>query len=200
MKKQLMTAILTGITLFSIGQNFYKSIDDFKAGKPIKGVKVIDGSWRYNFFKESLELERNKKSDRVKVSEFPSEYFTYQNHLMRVFEKEIYYVLVEGKYCFYTKKMECELSGEFPDFSVQHFENKDANGVDIGKVRHYFSTGIKGEIESFKEKTFKKILKEKELEAQFEADEPKREFKDSKDDYISKEINWFAKYFDLLNT
>src|ERR1700752_842302 len=104
-----MKSIITTISIllashFSFAQNFYKSIDDYKAGKPIDSVKIANNSWRMVMGRETVELEKNNTKDRVKASDFPSELLTYGGRLVRVSDGHLYYVLVEGKYCYYVMK------------------------------------------------------------------------------------------------
>jgi hypothetical protein len=200
MKILFSTLSLFLVSHFSNAQNFYKSIADYNAGKPMENVMVASGSWRMVMGRETVELEKDKTTERTKLSNLPSELFTYNGKLMRVYDGHLYYVLVEGKYCYYVMKNESQVTGNCPSFFIYHEVQLDPNGKDIGNVRDYFSESITGEIDKLKNKKLKDFLKEKGLDTQFDTEEPKREKKDSKDSFISKEINRNAKFIAVLNS
>lgn len=191
-------------SLMTIGQTnnkFYASIEDYKNNKPMDGYEIGMNSWRMTMGSESFELKENGTSDRKKLSKLPADLFTYNNSLMRRFDGHCYYVLISGPICYYILKNEADVyKGANNNFMVAHIPNFDANGKDIaGNPDDYYSETIAGEISKLKNKILEKYLTQHSLLESFEKDKPKREAKDSKDSYNTKEIARVVKYLGMIN-
>lgn len=202
-KKVLLTLTLSVVSLFSFAQatnKFYNSVEDYQNKKPLDGYEIQANSWRMVMGSESFEVKENGTSDRKKLSKLPADLFTYGGSLMRRYDGHCYYVLIAGPVCYYILKNEAEVYGNGSQFFVSHIPNIDANGRDIGGTpSDYYSETITGEINKLKSKVLEKYLTQYALLESYEKDKPKREAKDSKDAYFTKEVNRVVKYLLLIN-
>lgn len=182
-------AFCYGQTNKSRENKVYSTIDDYRSGKSVEGVLIN------NVDKGGVELLKNGVKEKFKASKFPYTYFTKDNGmLMRVFDGDIYYVLVEGALCYYIKIKEGQVSYSGPGtFYVNRYMPSDYVPTD------YYSETLTGEIKKLKDKDFDEYLERQGLKTQYESDKTKREAKDSVDDYKMKLKNKLAKYFRLLN-
>ena len=113
---------------------------------------------------------------------------------MRVFDGDIYYVLVDGKICHYVKRSEGQVGYSGPGtLIITRYSPDDKLPGD------YFSETINGEIKKLKGKDLDKLLEQYGLKDQYDADKVKREAKDSVDGYNSKGITKTSKYIKLIN-
>lgn len=167
----------------------YATVEDYKESKPVEGVLVN------NVDKGGVELLKGGIKEKFKASKFPYTYFTKDNGmLMRVFDGDIYYVLIEGALCYYIKIKEGQVSYSGPGtFYVNRYMPSDYVPTD------YYSETLTGEIKKLKDKDFDEYLEKQGLKTQYESDKTKREARDSVDDYKMKLKNKLAKYFRLLN-
>jgi hypothetical protein len=200
MNKLILNVVACFFAVTIIGQNtdsgnLYKSIEDYKAKKPVEGVSVVPDSWRMLFGSESIELVKNGASEKTKLGNVPATVLTLEKDgmLMRIFEKDLYIVVVEGPLCYYRKRTEGRVGRNGSEFYFSR------NSKDDNWGRDFYSEGINGEIKKLKESELEKRIEEKGLKAKYEADKPKRERKDSVDDYMTKSKNRVAKYIKLLN-
>src|SRR6267142_2785128 len=106
MKKLLILILVILVPLFGSAQNaksinkFFKSYEDYKADKPVDGVSL--NAWKE--FSSSVEMTENGTKQKIKVSKLLYPWFvTSEGFLMRVFDGDLYYVLVEGPLSFYIK-------------------------------------------------------------------------------------------------
>ncbi|MBS1650931.1 MAG: hypothetical protein JSU07_02880 [Bacteroidetes bacterium] len=196
MKKIILSLLIILLTNISFSQTktvspnkVFASIEDYKINKPIDGISV------YNVDKSGIELNKNGEKEKFKPSKFPYTYFTKENGmLMRIFDGDMYYVLVEGSLCYYIKIKEGQVSYSGPGtFYVNRYSPSDFVPTD------YYSEGLNGEIKKLKDKDFETYLGKNGLAAQYEEDKTKREAKDSVDEYKMKLKNKTAKYFKLIN-
>lgn len=203
MKTQLLAFAFTIASLFSFAQTnnrFYATLEDYKNNKFIEGYEISSSSWRMTLGSESFEVKQNGTSDRKKLSALPSDLFKYNNCLMRRYEGHCYYVLVAGHISYYILKNEAEAYGNNNVFMIAHIPNFNAEGKDVaGNPDDYYSETINGEIKKLKNKTLEAYLTQHNLLSDFEKDKPKREFKDSKDSYTTKEVNRIVKYLVMIN-
>ena len=93
--------------------------------------------------------------------------------LLKVIDGRAYKMLALGKFSFYAL----------------YFDNKFL----------YFSDGVSGSLEKFKEKDLEERLEKKGLLEAFKKDKPKRELADDVNGYFNKEIDWYLKYIEILN-
>jgi hypothetical protein len=196
MKKSIITVLTILITSLTFGQTkpsddskFFNSYQDYKDHKPIAGITVNQVE------KGSVEIINNGKTERVKPSKLPSTIFTNINGmLMRVFDNDIYYVIVDGPLCYYVKRSESQVGYSGPgQLSVTRNSPDDFAAVD------YYSETITGEIKKLKDKVLDEYLEKYNLKSQYDKDDVKREAKDSVDGYKSKLKTKIAKYVKLIN-
>jgi hypothetical protein len=173
---QLLTfaAIITSILSYGqSGGKFYSTFENFKNDQPMAGYEIEEGSWSMTLGSESVKLKTADGTERKNVSKLPAELFTYGDNLMRGYDGKVWLVLVAGKMSYYAKKVANEDQG--------------------------YSEGITGEIIKFKDSAFEKILEQYGLLEAYENDKPKREKKDSVNDYFNKRVSRKIKYFKLIN-
>lgn len=196
MKKIILSLFVIIVSTISYSQTkvvnpnkVYASIEDYKATKSVEGVSIN------NVDKNGIELIKNGEKEKFKASKFPYPYFTKDNGmLMRIFDGEMYYVLVEGALCYYIKIKDGQVSySGAGTFYVNRYAQDDYVPTD------YYSEGLTGEIKKLKDKDLDDYLEKQGLKSQYEADKTKREARDSVDDYKMKLKNKIAKYFRLLN-
>lgn len=201
MKKIFFLAVLLFLTIFSFAQepislaynkeqnmNFFKSYEDFIAQKPVEGIKLE----RMSEYGWNVEVNQNGKVEKIKDSKIPYAWFCKGYNLMRVYEKEIYYVIDIGQLCFYVRCRESSI--KMYDDGTYYMSPSE------GEVfKEYYSEGINGEIKVLKDKVFEDYLEKYGLKEAFDKEKkPKREMKDSVLGYKNKEWNVVIKYKKLL--
>ncbi len=152
---------------------FYKSYQDYLDSKPIKGVRLMDGSMSSTLFSGSKVKLIDDNGNVTKEGTVPSDIFTYNGYLIRVIDKTPYIVLVVGKLCYYSEYAE--------------------------QQKRYYAEGWDGKLEFFKEGKFEDYLEKYGLLEAYKKDRPKREFKDDVNGYFNKVLNWQIDYFRILN-
>lgn len=196
MRKVVYSLLAVVLTTFCYSQTdkskqnrVYTSYEDYKSGKSVDDVLIN------NVDKSGVELLKNGVKEKFKASKFPYPYFTKDNGmLMRIFDGDMYYVLVEGALCYYIKIKDGQVSYSGPGtFYVNRYMPSDYVPTD------YYSETLTGEIKKLKDSEFENYLEKQGLKSQYESDKVKREAKDSVDDYKIKLKNKLAKYFRLLN-
>jgi hypothetical protein len=176
--------------------SLYNSVEDNKANKPLADYSVMPATWK--------AINKSGSKDRMKVGELPVKYLTEVpltegGVLMRVFDDALYYIITDGPICFYVKKADAEvyeLHG--PSIYSKQFTTGKYFSITSDGIIDYYSEGITGEIKKLKESELEKRLEAKGLKAKYEADKPKREKRDSVNDYVTKVKNWMAKYIKML--
>lgn len=161
--------------------HFYESLDDYIKDNPIPGVRIQNGSFTSSFVGvmnfRLLDDAGNVKKEKVK--DLPADLFTYKRNdnaspfAIRVIDKEPYILLSAGRYNFYSLYS------------------------DQGKL--YMAEGWGGKLKKFSRKDLEKALDQYKLLNDFKNEKPKREFRDNVNEYFNKEIDWYVKYFNLLN-
>jgi|JI10StandDraft_1071094.scaffolds.fasta_scaffold207228_2 hypothetical protein len=196
MKNLILILLIAVMPSCLLGQNsvpnsssFFNSYQDYKDSKPIAGYEINqinDGN---------VEVVKDGKTEKIKTAKLPSIWFTNINGmLMRVFDGDIYYVLVDGKICHYVKRSEGQVGYSGPGtLIITRYSPDDKLPGD------YFSETINGEIKKLKGKDLDKLLEQYGLKDQYDADKVKREAKDSVDGYNSKGITKTSKYIKLIN-
>ena len=161
---------------------FYRTFDDYVNDKPIKGVRIKNGSFGWKVFGGGAEYKLIDDAGNLKKEnskDLPSDIFTYKKdnasepYLMRIIDKSPYIVLVAGKLNYYSLYLE--------------------------QQQRFYSEGWNGELQKFKEGDLKEYLEKYDLLEDYKKDKPKREFKDDVNGYFNKTVNWQIKYFNLLN-
>lgn len=175
-KRSLFTvfAILISSLIFGQSNNkFYASLENFINEKPIDGYEIIEGSYGMTLGLKSFKIKTGSETKRTKLSNLPSELYTYQGNLMRTYKGTCYLVLVAGPICYYA----------------EHHNN----GYQL------YSETMSGNLNKFSQKIIEKYLKQYNLLESYEKEKPKREFKDSSNDYFNKVVARNIKYFHLIN-
>ncbi len=171
----------SGTSKFENGR-FYKSLEDYANNKPTDDFKIKAGSWGYTaIVGETCKLiNKEGEIETQNLKNFPYSIFTYKKDmfndridLLKVIDGRAYKMLALGKFSFYAL----------------YFDNKFL----------YFSDGVNGSLEKFKEKELENRLEKNGLLEAYIKDKPKREFADDVNSYFNKEIDWYLKYIDLLN-
>lgn len=154
---------------------FYKSLQDYIDEKPMKGLRIKDGSYNWSKFTGTgfKLIDDDGKIIRESVKDFPSELFTYNGHLMRLIDNAPYIVLVAGKMNYYSEYLE--------------------------QNRRFYAEGWNGKLKKFKEKDFENYLKKYDLLEAYKKDKPKREMSDDVNGYFNKIVGWQIDYFNKLN-
>jgi hypothetical protein len=166
---------------------FYNSLQDYANNKPMGDFKIKNGSHSIGYGGETFKLiDKNGAVEKEKLSKFPTTLFTYRGEydtdfdLYRVFESDVYKIITVGNICVYTQRHTTGNGGE-----------KD--------VLYWSEGGINGEIKKFKEGALEDLLEKAGLLEAYKKDNPKREFKDDKSDFYTKEVSRYIKYIDILN-
>jgi hypothetical protein len=161
--------------------HFYKTLQDYKDNKHIRGIEIQFGSYEWLMIVGTKFKIKDTAGyiRKVNAKDLPSDLFTYSNNedddpfLLRVMDKDPYIVLAAGELNFYSL------------FQAQN--------------ELYFSEGWSGELKKFKEKVFKEYLEKFGLLESYKKDKPKRQFRDSGNSYFNKIVIWQTHYFNLLN-
>lgn len=150
---------------------FYATLEDYQNYKPIAGISIVPRLHVENQF----DISYGGAIKRVKCSskDWPSDFFTHNGFLLRMFGKEPYIVLAMGKINYYSKWSE----------QNKIFTQDDWNG----KLRKYNINH------------FAQLLKQYDLYEDYRNDKPKREFRDDVNGYFNKFLSWQVAYFKLLN-
>jgi hypothetical protein len=167
---------------------FYKTIEDYVNKKPSNEVKIKNGSYVWGTLGgERLKvIDKNGNIETEKISNFSGMFFTYRGEYSTSFDLYMavdggaYSVLRAGKISLYTHREATGNGGE-----------KD--------VLYYSNSETKGEVKNFKEKNLEDWLESANLLEAYNKEKPKREFKDDKSDYYTKEVSRYLKYIDILN-
>jgi hypothetical protein len=180
MKKIQIALVLLFISNLSFSQTdfkFYKTVEDYANNKFVPGYEIVENSYHYLIFAgESLKVKTNGGSEeRVSIADFCADFYSpNENQLWRRFKNKSYIILVHGAFCFYVT----------PGFSANP---------------EYYSETISGPVKKFKSSVLTKRLKEKGLLEAYKNEKPKREFKDTVNDYFNKLLKRNVKYANLLN-
>ncbi len=199
MKKQIFLTLLVLTTTLVNSQimvtagkhqyKFFKSFEDYKLDKPVDGIKVnsCKGS--------SVEYTENGTKQKVKSSKLPYLWFcNNEGMLMRVFDGDLFYVVVDGAITFYIKANEGTISK--PDNSDYIINGKFSDSYPT----EYYSLTPNGSIEKLKDKVLDEYLEKYKLTSQYENDSVyKREAKDCVMCWANKKTNKKIKYIKLIN-
>lgn len=199
MKKQIFFSLLFATTFIINAQikvtagkhqyKFFKSYEDYKTDKPVDGIKI--NSWKPS----SVEYTENGASQKAKISKLPYPWFCNDGGmLMRVFDEDLYYVVVDGALFFYIKAKEG---------SVTKPDNADyiiTGNVSDSYPSEYYSLNANGPIEKLKDKVLEEYLTKYSLTSQYENDpQYQREKKDCVMCWQNKKTNKKIKYVKLIN-
>jgi hypothetical protein len=171
--------VLIFYSLISSGQSknyFYATVDDFKNNKRMLGYEIQEGSWdawTNSFGKETVIIKTSSDSKRTRVSKCPSELLTYNNYFLRAFDDKLWFILADGKYCYYSQ------------FSANQYQA--------------VSEGIEEKLEKFKDAKMEALMQDYGLLSEYKEDKPVRDKNESDNEYFNRIIQWNIKYFKILN-
>lgn len=176
----------------TIGKNagqFFKSYEDYIANKPVDGYKLVE------LKPTSVKINENGTEDKVKPSKLKYNWFcNADGMLMRVFDGEVYHVVVEGPLCLYIKRSQGTIVK--PDNKYHFIES--ANDF---YPAEFYSLTISGPISKLKDNILEEYLQKHGLLKDYENDPlNKREWKDCVECWKNKQTNRKIKYVQLLNT
>lgn len=196
MKKTLATLGLALISFILASQtncnnSFYKTPEDYLAGKPITGVTLT----KWKDYSSTVEYTDNGTAQKEKVSKLQYNWFCNEGGiLMRIYDGDLYYAVEIGPLCFYIKA----------SMGTIRFGGKDNYSIS-GKFSdswpdEYYSLTPTGHIEKFKEKILEEYLEKNNLKSEYDSDPDfKRQAKDCVLCWQSKKTNKMIKYTKLLN-
>ena len=186
MKKLSKTSILVMLLLllsaFAFGQEnnkFYATIEDYKNNKPISGYELVSNSYIGYKIVESFKVSNAGEIKKMKLSQLPSELYTYDSQLCRTYDKACAIVVVEGPLCCYIYKGTRQHL-----WTSETISGKFVNDIDDLKYQ-----GTK----------YRELLSKYNLLQNYNDDNPSRKFKDSPSSYATKLAERDIKYIQLLN-
>jgi hypothetical protein len=186
----LATGVLFGQPDTAAYGHFYATYQDYLDGRALPGVKQI------HIDRTRVEIDNNGQQSRVKISQLPAPFFVSTGGtLMRVYDKELYYVVVEGPlcYCFRNNPAIAGYNAETGGISVGRYSQDDGLG------KEYYSETASGDIKRLTRGVMNQYLAQYGLTGTYKSDKVTREFKDSVDEYKSKQCTKTAKYIVLIN-
>lgn len=213
MKKQIILLFFIAATFFAGAQDykhidvkhqykFYKSYEDYKADKPVDGIKCT----KWDSWSNRVEYNENGAQQKAKPSKLPYLWFcNEEGMLMRVFDGDLFYVVVDGPISFYI---------DASKGTVSKLENGNCiiNGVSVNVdymilgaspstwSLDYYSLTPNGPIKELKNKFLDEYLEKYNLTSQYEKDtQYKKEAKDCVDCWSNKKTNKKIKYIKLIN-
>lgn len=168
---------------------FFKSYEDYKAEKPVEGIKV--NTCRGT----KIEYTENGVKQKCKASKLPYAWFCNdEGMLMRVFDGDLFYVIVDGAISIYVNAGDGTVSK--PDNSDYRLVGKFSDSFPA----LYYSLTPNGQIEKLKDKMLEEYLEKYNLTSQYENDPKyKRERKDCVMCWQNKKANKKIKYAKLIN-
>lgn len=198
MKKYILLFLFIAIAVFSKAQitviagkhasKFFKSYEDYKADKPIEGIKLE------SFQGKKLEYTENGTKQKAKASSLPYQWFcNIDGTLVRSFNGDFYFMIIDGPISFYIKTAEGNV-----------YDQGEAGYVirQTGEYYpvEYYSLTPNGTIEKLKDKVLEEYLEKYNLMSKYENDPAyKREMKDCVACYQNKKTNKKIKYIKIVN-
>lgn len=169
---------------------FYRSLDDYNNNKPVDNLSWQPGSWKSS---DKIEVIRGGSAEKTKISDLSQYWITdEQGLIMRVDKDGMYFVVISGHFCYYIQYGWGYVYLK-EDSTYSFGSNSD------GKFFEFISEGHTGELTQMTDNVFEKKLIENGLYEAYKKEKPKREMRDSVNDYQSKLYNRMFKYFMLLN-
>lgn len=177
------------ITAGKNANNFFTSYEDYKAEKPIADMKLK------SYKGSTIEFVQNGTEQKQKGSKITYQWFCNETGiLMRVFDGDVYFMVVDGPLCYYVKRSEGTVMK--PDGEDYRFSPATSDPF----LPEYYSEGPSGEIKKLKESVMDSYLEKYNLKKDFEADPAyKREAKDCVWCYKNKLHCRNVKYIKLIN-
>lgn len=177
------------VTIGKYANKFFKSYEDYVAGTPIDGVKLKE------LKESSFKYTENGTDQKVKASKSPYAWFCNEDGiLMRIFDGDIYYMLVDGPISFYIKVSDGKVWK--PDCCDYNIGGNLSNSY----PPEYCSLTPNGPIEKLKENFLDEYLTKYNLKTAYDKDPKyKREARDCVMCWQVKKSNKQIKYIKLLN-
>ena len=156
--------------LATVKLKFYKTYEDVAEDKFIASYDVNSG-----FNKNLTFIDDDGKQRKLKITDYPSDFYKFGDHqLYRRYKNEIYFIIIAGPFSYYS-----------------------ADVVSTNPER--YSETINGPIKKFDNHLLHEKLKEYGLFEAYRKENPKREFRDSAQDYFDRQVARNIKYINLLN-
>ena len=177
------------VTIGKYAKEFFKSYEDYAAGTPIEGVKLKE------LKSSSIKYTENGTEQKAKASKSPYAWFCNEDGmLMRIYDGDIYYMVVDGPISFYIK------SGDGKVWKPDSYDYNISGELSDSYPNEYCSLTPNGPIEKLKENFLEEYLTKYNLKNAYDKD-PKyrREGKDCVMCWQNKKSNKQIKYIKLLN-
>lgn len=178
------------VTVGKHAKKFFKSYEDYLADTPIEGVKLIE------LKPSSLKYSDNGTDQKVKASKLTYNWFCNEDGiLMRVFDGDIYYVVVDGPISFYIKRNEgTVVKPDKQDYNI-------GGELSDSYPKEYYSLTPNGPIEKLKESILEEYLDKYNLRKNYDTDPAyKREARDCVMCWQNKKTNNQIKYIKIINS
>ena len=176
------------------GCRIYKSYDDYLQNKFIVGERIEPNSYEMIMGSKTIKVTQDGKIVKKKISDYNGKFISdEQGMCMRVDDGFLYIIVLQGPYCYYFRDDAASVS-KSADGSF-YIARKDADHLPMP----YYSQTLSGEIISKPDKVLDELLEKYGLTDAYKSDKPKREMKDSVDDYNNKVQNRDIKYFAIIN-
>ena len=174
--------LLKAQIIVTAGKSQYKFFifyEDYVAMKPVEGIKVNKCN------ASTVEYTENGTKQKAKASKLPYGWFgNEEGMLMRVFDGDLYYVVVDGPLTFYIKTSDGTASK--PDNMDYIIQGRHSDTY----PSEYYSLTPNGAIEKLKDKVLEEYLAKYNLTTQYENDpQYKREMKDCVMCWANKKTN-----------
>jgi hypothetical protein len=169
---------------------FFKSYEDYKTGKAVEGITILEMGSN----KIVVENESTGKKEKIKISEIPNKWFynarqnngNYTEHLMRIYQDKILYVMIEGKICYYLNA------------AVVHWQSYGEKGFSYENMSplSFYSEGINGDPIEMTNKKFNEWLVAYGLKEQYEQEQSQVK---NKQEQLNNDWTLYFKYLRLIN-
>jgi hypothetical protein len=178
------------VTVGQNAKNFFNSYGDYLANKPVEGIKLIQLN------SSSVKISEKGSELKVKASKLQYNWFCDEyGILMRIFEGDIYYVIVDGPFSFYINRGQGTVVKD--DNSKYHIVGELSDSY----PSEYYSLTPNGSISKLKESVLEEYLEKYSLLEDYKEDPAfKRERKDCVMCWQNKKTNKQIKYIKILNT
>jgi hypothetical protein len=168
----------------------YNSAEDYYKNNPIPKMQ-----WHIWNSGSKIEVVRNGKTEKLKLSELGNVWYSDQNGLLiRNFQNTLYRVVVDGPVCYYVEVFNGEVEKE-TDSTFIFFPSQSS-----GKFFEFYSMSVKSDLKNGFDKMLEKYLKEYKLLDQYNSERVERNVQDSIWDVESRRINKKLKYLRIINS
>jgi hypothetical protein len=164
------------------------------SNKYVEDMRMEPGSYTMIMGSRDIKIDKKGKVEKVNLKDLSDYFISDQNGMcMRVYDADLFIVVIEGPYCYYFRDADANVhKSDDGTFSISRTDPEKLPMT-------FYSETIKGPIEKNADKKLEDLLKQYNLEDQYKKEKPKREMKDSVDEYNSKEKNRDIKYYIMIN-